>query len=227
MEEAHLVSHVAGEGHLVGRQDHGHALVRELGHHLEHLVHQLGVERAGDLVEEQELRAHRHRPHDRDPLLLAAREPVGVGVGLLGEPDALEQPTRPLVGVGLGQLEDLAGPEGHVVEDRHVGEQVVGLEHDPHVAAQPVQLDVVLEHRAPVDPDRSRVHRLEAVDAAQQRRLARAGRADERDDLVGVDVEVHAGENGVVTEPLHDPAGLDERHQPADAWRRFWSRLTR
>ena len=50
----------------------------QLAHHVEHLLDQLGVERAGDLVEQHHVRVHRQRPRDRDALLLAARQPLGV-----------------------------------------------------------------------------------------------------------------------------------------------------
>ena len=66
----------------------------ELAHHVEHLLDQLRVERAGDLVEEHHAGVHRQRPGDRDPLLLAAGEPVGVLVDLVGEADAGEQRLR-------------------------------------------------------------------------------------------------------------------------------------
>ena len=39
---------------------------------VEHLGHELRVERAGDLVEEQQVRLHGQGPHDGDALLLAA-----------------------------------------------------------------------------------------------------------------------------------------------------------
>ncbi len=52
------------------------------------LGHELGVERAGHLVEEQQVGLHRERPDDRDPLLLAAGEPIGVLGGLVGESEA-------------------------------------------------------------------------------------------------------------------------------------------
>ena len=43
----------------------------------EDLGDELRVERAGDLVEEQEVGLHGQRPDDRHPLLLAARQAVG------------------------------------------------------------------------------------------------------------------------------------------------------
>ena len=82
---------VAGEAHLVRRDQHRHAARRELADHVEHLRDELRVERARDLVEEEKLRLHREGAHDRDALLLAAREPVGVLVPLVREPEALEQ----------------------------------------------------------------------------------------------------------------------------------------
>ena len=66
----------------------------ELADHVEHLRDELRVERARHLVEQQQLGLHRERAHDRDALLLAAGEPVGVLVPLVGEPEALEQRGR-------------------------------------------------------------------------------------------------------------------------------------
>src|SRR3954451_22015061 len=64
------VRDLAGEPDLVGDDDHRHAVLREPAHHIEHLSDQLGVERAGRLVEEHELGLHRQCPRDRHPLLL-------------------------------------------------------------------------------------------------------------------------------------------------------------
>ena len=41
------------EAHLVGSEQHGHALLGELAHDVEHVGHELRVERRGDLVEQQ------------------------------------------------------------------------------------------------------------------------------------------------------------------------------
>ena len=54
----HAVGHRAGKGHLVRDDDHGHAVGSELAHDLEHLSHDLGVERGGRLVEQHDLRIH-------------------------------------------------------------------------------------------------------------------------------------------------------------------------
>ena len=103
----------------------------ELADHVEHLGDELRVERARHLVEEEQLGLHRERPHDRDALLLAAREPVGVLVPLVGEAEALEQHGRLRVGLAPRLPERLARREGHVLEHAHVREEVERLEDDP------------------------------------------------------------------------------------------------
>ena len=95
MEEADAVRDVAGEAHLVRRDQHRHPAGGELADHVEHLGDELGVEGARHLVEQEELRLHRERAHDRDPLLLAAREPIGVLVALVGEAEPLEEASPP------------------------------------------------------------------------------------------------------------------------------------
>ena len=67
-----LVGDLAGEAHLVRRDQHRHAAGGELADRVQHLADELGVERARDLVQEHQGRAHRERAHDRDPLLLTA-----------------------------------------------------------------------------------------------------------------------------------------------------------
>src|SRR2546423_8893572 len=54
VHEDHTVADLAGELHLVGDDQHRHALAREVAHHHEHLADELGVERRGDLVEEHD-----------------------------------------------------------------------------------------------------------------------------------------------------------------------------
>ncbi len=63
----------ADEVRVVGGDQGGHALGLHDGVQQAHdLLRGLGVELAGRLVREQQLRAPGQRPGDRDPLLLAA-----------------------------------------------------------------------------------------------------------------------------------------------------------
>ena len=64
------VGHAPGKRHLVGDDDHCHALAGELRHHVEHLADGLRVERRGRLVEQHDLGLCRQRTRDRDALLL-------------------------------------------------------------------------------------------------------------------------------------------------------------
>ena len=98
--------------------------------------------------------------------------------------------------------ERLARRERHVLEHRHVREQVVRLEDDPDLLAQPVDVDLRPGDRLAVDDDRAGVDLLEEVDAAQQRRLPGARRADQADDLVLADVEIDPVQDLEIVEAL-------------------------
>ena len=124
VQEADLVGDLARERHLVRRDDHRHPLGLELAHDLEHLADQLGVERARDLVEQQRARARRQRAGDRDPLLLAAREAVGVVVLAPGQPEAREQLARPRLGLRTRHPVRAHGRERDVGERVEVREEV-------------------------------------------------------------------------------------------------------
>ncbi len=82
---------VAGKVHLMGDDQHGHALARQLAHDHQHLAAQLRVERRGRLVEQQHLGRHGKRAGDGDALLLAAREARRVGIALVGKADLVQQ----------------------------------------------------------------------------------------------------------------------------------------
>jgi hypothetical protein len=77
VHEDHPVRDLAREGHLVGDDDHRHALRGELAHDRQHVADELGVQRRGRLVEEHHLGLHRERARDGHALLLAAGQLTG------------------------------------------------------------------------------------------------------------------------------------------------------
>ena len=92
---------------------------------------------------------------------------------------------------GLRRAPDLVvGRVGTAVGDvgaDGVGEQERVLEHDADLAPQRVERHVA--HVDAVDADRPRLHVVEAGEQQADRRLARAGRADEGDRLARGDAQ--------------------------------------
>ena len=206
----------------MGRDDHRHPeLLGEAAHEVQDLRDELRVERARDLVEEHELRVHRECAGDRDPLLLPAREAVGELLGLLLEPDSPQELEGAPPGLAPRVPEHLPRRERDVLEHGHVREEVVGLEDDPDPSSQGVDVHLPVRQVEAVEDDPAFVDTFEQVDAAQERRLARARSADQTDDLVLVDCEVDPIEDEVVAKPLRHPFELDEgrcgRAHPASA----------
>ena len=212
VEEADLVGDLARERHLVRREDHRHPGLGQPAHEIQHVGDELRVECARDLVEQHQLRPHRQGARDRDALLLTAGEPVGELVRLLREPDLLEQLERDQPSLARAGAVHLPRRQHDVLEHRHVREEVVGLEDDADLAAQRVHVDVAVGDLVAVDDDAALVDPLEQVDAAQERRLAGARRADQADDVVPLDLERHVVEHAQVAERLRDLVELDEAH---------------
>ena len=67
-----VVGDLAGETHLMGDQDAGHSVLRQVADGHQHLLHRLRVEGRGHFVEQHDVRVHGQRAGDRDALLLAA-----------------------------------------------------------------------------------------------------------------------------------------------------------
>ena len=178
------------------------------------------------LVEHEEPRARHQRAPDRGHLLLAARERPGELPAALGQEreereHALERlpPQAPALGAARAQLE--------VLEHGHRGEELAALRH----VGDPARHDG--RGRQPADPpalelDGAAAQREEAADRAERRRLARAVRADQRDDLALADLERDAADGGHVAVPRLEPLKPEQRRHsrlpdtprpPSGRWR--------
>ena len=155
------------------------------------------VEVAGRLVGQQQRRFGDQRAGDRHPLLLAARQLARPVLGAVGQTrptsSAAERSVTP-----LGRLDARVHERQLDVAQRgHVRQQVELLEHEADVAVadlgQPVLVEVgdVLTGEEQL----SRRRDVEAADDVHQRRLARARRADDGDELAFVDAQVDAAQS--------------------------------
>ena len=112
------------------------------------------------------------------------------------------------------------------VENGHVREEVERLEDDPDPAAHRVHVDARSRDLLAAHDDSSCVDRLEQIHAAQERRLARARRADEADDLVLGQLEVDPAQHLELPEGLAQSRDLQRRRAHA-ALPACWRRLSR
>ena len=142
----------------------------------------LGVERPERLVEEEHCRLNREGARERHALPLAARElrrqPVSEEVELHQRQQLVDARAN-LVFSGPRLPRPHPHAERDVLEDGHVAEERVVLEHEADVPATGARGRGVLavdEHRALVGP-------IEAGDDPQQRRLARSRWTEERKEL--------------------------------------------
>ncbi|BDZ40669.1 hypothetical protein GCM10025863_32830 [Microbacterium suwonense] len=94
----------------MGDHDHAPALVGELLDHQQHLADQFRVERAGGLVEEQQIGAERERADDPDALLLTAGELMRSRILLVGKTDPIQQQPSRVDGLPLGRPCTRQGP---------------------------------------------------------------------------------------------------------------------
>src|SRR5438067_6559449 len=185
--QAHDAIAPGGDLEVVRREDDRHAaLGAQVEQELDDLGRGLGVEVAGRLVREQQAGLVQERARDRDPLLLAAREPGRKLVLSPGESDGGEERSRPLVlverdAMGKGRRRD-------VVEARQRRQEVEALEDEadpPPVGHLRAPVELGDEEVADLDP--SLVGRVHRADHVEQRRLPRAGRARDGDDGAGVE----------------------------------------
>ena len=80
------------------------------------------------------------------------------------------------------------GSKRAVVQHGLVVEKVEALKHHANLLPQGVEVDLEVHEILPVEPNVTGVGLLQQIDAAQERGLAGAGRADDAYDLAAVDL---------------------------------------
>ena len=159
------------------------------------------VEVARRLVGEDQRRIVDERARDRDALLLAARELVGVLLRARVEPHELEHLAHSSGPAGARHLL-IAQRQLDVLVDVEVGDQVKALEDEAHVPAAELgelvhgaaRQILVAEYVAAARRS------IDEPDDVEHRRLAAAGGSHHRDELAALDREIDAVERRRVRE---------------------------
>ena len=152
------------------------------------------IQRAEGLVHQQDLGFRRQPPSQAHPLLHAARQLIRIGVRPSTQTDQLQR----FLGAAtpLGVVDPLhLQPVGDVLTHRAVGEQSEVLEdHGDALLTYPSQaLPVESRDVGSIEryPSGGRLH--QAIDHANDRRLARSGQAHDHEEFSGVDFEIDSG----------------------------------
>src|SRR5689334_238439 len=160
------------------------------------------VERRRGLVHEQDLGPGQERPRETDALRLTTRQLVRGAVGELRTQLDPAQHRIDLVPI------DRRRRDAQVVGDG-ASERCRALRDQSHPAAEPERVEV--RDVVATEPDPAPARHLEPVAEAQQRRLARAGRPDDRGDPVVGDRSGQLDDEGALGTVDADVLEAEER----------------
>ena len=166
------------------RQDDRHAALAQAVDQLPHVAAQRHVDARGRLVEEQQVGLVRQRLGDQHAALHASRQLHDLGVALVPQLQVAQQ-LFDIGGVPRSPEQPAREGDGRQHALERVGRQFLGDEADP-----PARLAIVADRVEPVDGDRPRARHDDAADDRDQRRLARAVGAEQRQDLAAPHLQV-------------------------------------
>ena len=192
--DANAVAEHHGLGLVVGDVDRGDpGLLDDAPQVVAQPQPQLRVEIAQRLVEEEELRLIDKAARQRHALHLPARERHHRALRELRQPDQRQHVADLALDLGARDA-TVAERISHVLLDRHMRPDRVGLEHHADVAQPRRHLHAVggRRYQPPADADAAGRGMFEAGDAPQRGGLAAAGGAEQHHDLAGRHVKAHA-----------------------------------
>ncbi len=183
---------------VFGEHDGDAEVVHQAGDRGEHLFGRGRVERGGGLVEHEHARVGREHGADRDALLLAAGDLVQRPIAQLGQTKRSSVSSTRLRIVSGGHRELFHAVRELFFDDvgDEAGERILSDDADDigqlarrmRRGVASVDGDSALEHAAGEVGD-------QAVDRAEQRRLARTGAPDDEAELAFVDAEVDVAQH--------------------------------
>src|SRR3954453_13853599 len=180
-----------------------------------HLLAQLSVECTERLIQKQHAWALHQRAGECNALSLTSGELSGSAVAVPLETNGAQRLVDARRSVGLAHAAD-AQPVADVVRDAHVREQRVVLEHRVDLARD----RRVVGHIATGHPYPPAGRSLEAGDHPKTRGLAGTRRAQEGEELTGVDVEAYAVNGPHIAEALRH---VDESQHHLGRGAQRWS----
>jgi hypothetical protein len=190
---------IGGDVGLVGNEDDGDSLLAiERAERFHDLVRGSRIEIAGRLIGEKKARCIDQRAGNRDALLLAAGELAGRIALALPQAEKVQRRARPLDahGAALRPRRGVIERQADILDGAGAGQEIEALENK----AEPFAADageVRFAQRRDIDALQEIMaagRQVEAAENIHERRLARARRAHDGDELAGLDGQADAAE---------------------------------
>ena len=172
-----------------------------------HVRPQLGIKRRERLVEEKHRRVAHDRPSQCNPLALASRELMRLAVEELLDPQQRGRIANPLVDLAAGHLGHLQG-KGNIPVDRHVRIERDALKDHRNVALVGRQM----LHGLAIEENTTGRQPVETGDHVQSRCLAAAGRPQQNNELLILDIQGEVVDRYGLAESLDDVVYRDGSH---------------
>ena len=160
---------------------------------LAHLDAQLCIEVGERLVHQKHLRLHNDGARQRDALLLAAGELVGIAILVLRDLHGFHDLFHTALDLVLGEL-FVFQTVLDVAVDGHVREDGVALEHHAEIAL----IDGYIVDHLVVKRNGAGLNGVKTGDHAEKRCFAAAARPKQREQLAGTDVDGQVADDDVV-----------------------------
>ena len=197
----------------MGGHEHRGALGGGRGQQLDHVGRALGIEVAGRLVGQDQLRPAHDRPGHGQTAPLTGRKLRGIGVRAPAETRLLELELG--AGFGLRARQPQVGQlqrQRHILDRGPLRNQEVVLGDYPDPAPEGTCLaPAALVERDAVNPYLSRRRPQHAREQPEQAGLAGTGRAHQEDELAGMQLETDAVERAHVSVAKTEPLDVSER----------------
>ncbi|OQC73433.1 MAG: hypothetical protein BWX45_00478 [Deltaproteobacteria bacterium ADurb.Bin002] len=210
----HPRGNVPGKSHFMRNDHHGHAVGRQLADDGQHLAHHGRVQRGRRLVKQDDFRLHGQGPGNGYPLLLSARQFIGVGICFFRQPHPGEQLHAFRKGLPPSPLQKIDRPEHNIFDHHQMRKKIEGLKHHAHFPPDLKDIGFPVEKIFPVDDDFTPGRHLQKIEAAQKRAFSAAGRADDGNHLAFVDFHIHIFENNQPAEGFGQMSDADHGRTP-------------
>ena len=161
----------------------------QIDHDIEHFFYHFRIKGRGRLIKQHDFGLHAQTAGNRHPLLLAAGKLTGIFVCLLGNMHVLQVVHGHLFGLFFGCFAHPDRSQRQVFQDRQVGKEVEVLEDHADFGTDLLDVFHVVGQFDAVDDDLAALVLFQPVDAADQGRLARTGRAADHNPFLRVNLQ--------------------------------------